>query len=153
MLPAQAAAPAYRLQGQSAPDFALRSFDGPNIRLSEHRGEVVLLTFFGSRCGECGTQLATLDGLVGTYGSAGLVALAINVDDDQQDAREYIAAHRTAVPMLLDPEKSVARAYRVDNLPMLLIIDRAGLIRHVHRDYRNGHDVQYLDQIKVLLDE
>ena len=148
----QAAAP-YRLQGQSAPDFALRSAAGPNMRLSEYRGDVVVLSFFGTRCGQCGTQIASLDRLLSVYGAAGLTALAVNVDDDQEAAREYIAAHRTSVPMLLDPEKSVARAYRVDDLPMLLIIDRAGRIRYVHRDYRNGHDAQYIDQIKVLLDE
>ena len=151
-VPATGAAP-YRLQGQSAPDFALRSSGGPNVRLSEYRGDVVVLSFFGSRCGQCGTQIASLGRLLDIYGSAGLTALAVNVDDDQVAAQEYIAAHRTSVPMLLDPEKSVARAYRVDDLPMLLIIDRAGRIRYVHRDYRNGHDAQYLDQIKVLLDE
>jgi len=143
----------YHLQGEMAPDFALRSWQGPNIRLSEYRGDVVALSFFGSRCGQCGTQIATLSRLLDVYESAGLAALAVNVDDDQEKAREYISAHRTAVPMLMDPEKSVARSYRVDNLPMLLIIDRSGRIRHVYRDYRNGHDAQYLDQIKALLDE
>ncbi|MDR2214975.1 MAG: TlpA family protein disulfide reductase [Nevskiaceae bacterium] len=148
-----AGALAYRLQGQPAPDFALRSWQGPNLRLSEYRGEVVALTFFGSRCGQCAAQLASLSRLLDTYRSAGLVALAVNVDDDQQAAQTFIAAHRTSVPMLLDPDKEVAKAYRVDFLPLLLIIDRAGRIRHVHRDFRAGQDAQYLDQIKVLLDE
>lgn len=148
-----AAAAAYRLQGEPAPDFALRSWDGPNQRLSEHRGEVVALAFFGSRCGQCGAQLSSLSRLLDTYRSAGFTALAINVDDDQRAAAGFIASHRTSVPMLLDPEKSVARAYRVDFLPMLLIIDRGGRIRYAHRDFRTGQDAQYLDQIKVLLDE
>jgi peroxiredoxin len=148
-----AGATAYRLQGQQAPDFALRSSGGPNLRLSEYRGQVIALTFYGSRCGQCGAQLDSLSRLLDTYQSAGLVAMAVNVDDNQQAAGEFIAAHRTSVPMLLDPDKVVARAYRVDVLPMLLIIDRAGRIRYVHRDYRPGQDAQYLDQIKVLLDE
>jgi peroxiredoxin len=147
------AATAYRLQGQEAPDFALRTWGGPNLRLSEYRGQVVALTFFGSRCGQCGAQLGRLSRLLDTYHSAGLVAMAVNVDDNQEAAGEFIVAHPTSVPMLLDPEKVVAKAYRIDFLPMLLIIDRAGRIRYVHRDYRPGQDVQYLDQIKVLLDE
>jgi peroxiredoxin len=151
--PAGAAAPAYRYLGQPAPDFALRSAQGPNLRLSEYRGEVVLLAFFGSRCGQCGPQLSSLSRLVETYRPAGLTAIAVNVDDDQDAAREFIAAHQMGVPMLLDPSKSVARQYRVDNLPMLLIIDRGGSIRHAHRDYRSAHDALYLEQIKVLLDE
>jgi peroxiredoxin len=148
-----ASATAYRLEGQEAPDFALRSPGGPNQRLSEYRGQVVALTFFGSRCGQCGAQLTSLSRLLDTYQSAGLSALAVNVDDNQKAAGEFIAAHRTSVPMLLDPEKGVAKAYRIDFLPMLLIIDRAGRIRYVHRDYRPGQDARYLDQIKVLLDE
>ena len=44
-----AASAEYRLTGKSAPDFALRSAGGDNVRLSEHRGNVVLLAFFGSR--------------------------------------------------------------------------------------------------------
>lgn len=148
-----AGAAAYRLQGQQAPDFVLRSWGGPNLRLSEHRGEVVALAFFGSRCGQCGAQLSSLSTLLDTYRSAGFTAVAVNVDDDQQAAGEFISGHRTSIPMLLDPEKEVAKAYRVDFLPMLLIIDRKGLIRHAHRDYRTGQEAQYLDQIKVLLDE
>src|SRR5690606_24048538 len=49
------------LIGQEAPDFALRAVEGGNMRLSEHRGEVVVLSFWGSRCAPCRTQLAALD--------------------------------------------------------------------------------------------
>jgi peroxiredoxin len=94
-----------------------------------------------------------LSRMVDTYRSAGLTALAINVDDDQVAAAEFAVAHPVSFPVLLDPAKAVARQYRVDNLPMLLLLDRAGVIRHVHRDYRSGSDARYLDQIKVLLDE
>ncbi len=149
---AQAAAP-YRLLDQQAPDFALRSSGGPNMRLSELRGEVVLLAFYGSRCGQCGPQLATLDRLLATYRPAGLAVLAVNVDDNQDAAHSFIAAHRVALPMLLDPGKSVARSYRIDNLPMLLMIDRAGAIRYAHRDFRAANEALYVEQIKALLDE
>jgi peroxiredoxin len=149
-----AAESSYRLLNQSAPDFALRATSGSNFRLSEHRGEVMLLAFWGSRCGQCALQLASLSRMVDTYRSAGLSAFAVNVDDDQLAAAEYAVGHPVSFPVLLDPAKAVARSYRVDNLPMLLLVDRAGKVRYVHRNYRsNGSDGQYLDQIKVLLDE
>jgi len=148
-----AAAPPYPLQGRAAPDFALRATSGVNFRLSEHRGEVVMVVFWGSRCSQCAPQLAALSRLVSTYRPAGLAALAVNVDDDQRAAVEYAVTHPVGFPVLLDPAKGVAREYRVDNLPMLLLVDRAGVIRHVHRDYRSGSDAMYLDQVKVLLDE
>jgi peroxiredoxin len=147
------AADAYRLAGKGAPDFALKGTSGVNFRLSEYRGDVVALTFWGSRCGTCGDQLGALSRMVNTYQSAGLTVLAVNVDDDQGAAAAFAAAHPVAFPVLLDPAKKVAKAYRVDNLPMLLLIDRSGAIRYVHRNYRSGSDAQYLDQIRVLLDE
>jgi len=147
------AADAYRLAGKGAPDFALKGTSGVNFRLSEYRGDVVALAFWGSRCGTCGDQLGALSRMVNTYQSAGLTVLAVNVDDDQGAAAAFAAVHPVAFPVLLDPTKSVAKAYRVDNLPMLLLIDRGGAIRYVHRNYRSGSDAQYLDQIRVLLDE
>jgi peroxiredoxin len=143
----------FHLLGQSAPDFALRGTSGNNFRLSEHRGDVVLLAFWGSRCGLCGAQLASLSRMVDTYRSAGLAALAVNIDDNQVAAAEFAMTHPVSFPVLLDPKKTVAKQYRVDNLPMLLLIDRGGAIRFAHRNYRTGSDAQYLDQIKVLLDE
>lgn len=143
----------YGQLGQKAPDFALRATSGSNFRFSEYRGDVVLLVFWGSRCGQCAPQLAALSRMVDTYRSAGLSALAVNVDDDQVAAVEFAIRHPVSFPMLLDPAKAVARQFRVDNLPMLLLVDRGGVIRHVHRDYRSGSDAKYLEQIKVLLDE
>jgi peroxiredoxin len=150
---AASAADAYRLAGKRAPDFALKGTSGVNFRLSEYRGDVVALAFWGSRCGTCGEQLGALSRMINTYQSAGLAALAVNVDDDQVAAASFAALHPVGFPVLLDPTKAVAKAYRVDNLPMLLLIDRSGAIRYVHRNYRSGSDAQYLDQIRVLLDE
>ena len=151
--PCGAAEPAYVLQSQPAPDFALRSSKGINVRLSESRGDVVVLTFWGSRCGVCINQLAALDKLQSTYVSAGLVTLAVDVDDSQTAAQQFLAALPQGFPLLMDPTKGVARAYRVDALPMLLLIDRSGAVRYVHRDYHVGEETGYLAQIKTLLDE
>jgi len=148
-----AASAGHRLLGLPAPDFALRSAAGPNIRLSEYRGDVVVLAFWGSRCGVCAAQLAALDQLTATYQSAGLVTLGVDVDDNQDAARAFLASRPVKFPMLLDPAKEVARSYRVDSLPMLLLVDRAGRVRHVHRDFRSGNEAAYLVQLKTLLDE
>ena len=86
---ASAAGPAYELLGHEAPDFALHAVAGGNVRLSEHRGDVVVLSFWGSRCTPCRAQLAALDKSLGTYRSAGLQVYGINVDDDQTRALEF----------------------------------------------------------------
>jgi peroxiredoxin len=126
------AQPTYFLLGHEAPDFALHAVAGSNVRLSEHRGDVVVLT----------------------YRSAGLQMYGINVDDDQTRALEFARGGQTvSFALLLDPQKSVSRAYEVDNLPMTLLIDRSGIVRYVLRDYSAKSEDLYLQQLRTLLNE
>jgi peroxiredoxin len=148
------AQPNYALLGHEAPDFALRAVGGSNVRLSEHRGDVVVLSFWSSRCGPCRTQLAALDRSLATYRSAGLQIYGINVDDDQTRAIEFARGDQNlGFALLLDPEKTVSRTYSVDNLPMTLLIDRNGIVRYVLRDYSTKSDDLYLRQLRSLLNE
>ncbi len=147
------AAAAYALLAAQAPDFALRGYSGGNVRLSEHRGDVVVISFWNSRCNPCGPQLEALDRSFSTYGSAGLQVFGISVDDDQVRAREYSQAQKVGFPLLADPDKLAARLYRIDNLPMTVLIDRNGIVRHAHRDFSPKSEAQYLEQLRALLNE
>jgi peroxiredoxin len=147
------AQPAYWLVGHEAPDFALRAVAGGNVRLSEHRGDVVVVSFWSIRCTPCRTQLAALDRSLATYRSAGLQMYGINVDDDQSRALEFAHGQPVTFALLLDPQKAVSRRYEVDNLPMTLLIDRNGTVRYVLRDYNAKSEDLYLQQLRVLLNE
>ena len=105
------------LIGQTAPDFALPAVVGSNVRLSEYRGQAVIISFWSSRCGVCARQLALLDRLYNTYRSAGLVVLAVSVDDEPMHAEQYARAHAAGFPLLLDTSKAVSRAYAIDGCP------------------------------------
>jgi peroxiredoxin len=150
---AGAAPPPYALIGQSAPDFALHAAVGGNARLSEHRGEVVVLSFWSSRCTPCRTQLESLNRSLTTYRSAGLAMFGIGVDDDPLQAREFARSNQVGFSLLLDPGKGVSRSYQVDNLPMTVLIDRSGTVRHVLRDYNAESEQLYLQQLRALLNE
>lgn len=150
---AAAATPAYLLLNQPAPDFTLRAAIGSNVRLSEHRGEVVVVSFWSRGCGGCRAQLTALNRSLATYASAGLAVYGVGVDDDPVGAAEYAHDVRVGFPMLLDPSKSVARDYQVDSLPMTVLIDRSGVIRDVLREYSRANEALYLQQLRVLLNE
>jgi peroxiredoxin len=143
----------YALLGRPAPDFALHAVNGANVRLSEHRGDVVVLSFWGSNCTPCRTQLAALNRSLGTYKAAGLLVYGVNVDDDQTRALAYARSEAVSFALLLDPDKNVGRSYQVDNLPMTLLIDRNGLVRYVFRDYNAKTEELYLRQLRLLLNE
>ena len=148
-----AAEPPYALLGQTAPDFALHAVVGDNVRLSEHRGEVVVLNFWSSRCTSCRAQLAALNRSFATYRSAGLSVYGVGVDDDPVQARDFARNARVDFALLLDPAKDVSRSYQVDNLPMTVLIDRGGTVRYVLRDYSAASSTLYLQQLRTLLNE
>ncbi len=138
-----------------APDFALRSIGGPNARLSEHRGEVVVVAFWSSRCNPCRDTLKELNALQSQWSTAGLTVLGVNVDDDIAAAREFAQSQPVTFPMLLDPTKKVARAFRIDSLPYVVAIDRDGRVRLVRTDAQKrpppGQD--FASRLRRLLDE
>ena len=144
---------AYDLIARPAPDFTLHAVAGGNVRLSEHRGDVVVLSFWSSGCGTCRRQLDALSRSLATYHSAGLEVYGIGVDDSAAHALEFARATPVGFPMLLDPDKAVGKAYRVDNLPMTVLIDRGGTIRNVLRDYSAKSDELYLEELRTLLNE
>jgi len=138
--------------GVTAPDFALPAATGGNVRLSEHRGEVVVLAFWSSACGTCLSELAALDQLQQTYRPAGLVTLAVSVEDDVMRSARFAADHPARFPLLLDRKKTVSRAYGIERLPTTVLIDRRGRVQAVLKDFRSTDD-SYVAQVRALLDD
>ena len=125
--------PASTLVGQPAPDFALRSAQGDNVRLSEHSGEVVLINFWATWCGPCRQEMPLLDEIYGKYRRAGLVLFSVNIDEpgNLEAAREMAKTLRVSYPVLFDERKDVSRAYQTSTMPLTVLIDRAGIVRDV----------------------
>jgi peroxiredoxin len=150
---AVAAEPPYALLGQAAPDFALHAAVGDTVRLAEHRGEVVVVSFWSSRCTSCRTQLTALNRSFATYRSVGLAIYGVGVDDDPVQSRDFARSAGVGFALLLDPDKTVSRSYQVDNLPMTVLIDRNGTVRYVLREYSAANSTLYLQQLRTLLNE
>jgi peroxiredoxin len=139
--------------GKAAPDFVLKSESGRNIRLSELRGEVVLVNFWASWCTPCRQELPLLNAIYSRLRSAGLTLLAVNVDEDRKNADAMLKRFELRFPTLFDSNKSVASLYKVDTMPTTLLIDRSGRVRYVHRGYYSGAEAKYEQQLRELLKE
>lgn len=135
------------LTGAPAPDFVLKGASGTNVRLSEYRGEVVLLGFWASWCGECRSQL---DGLSALEGS-GVELLSVSLDSARHQVIDTVDALGIGFPALHDAGGIVGEQYDVDDLPRLLLIDQEGIVREVFVGYRKGDEQTYLDRASALL--
>jgi len=141
------------LTGQSAPDFALKSSSGKNLRLSEYRGDVVMVNFWATWCGPCRQEMPLLDELYSRYQRVGFSLLGVNIDDNSSKAMNMVSELDISFPVLFDSRKEVSRLYEVDAMPVTVLIDREGIVRYVHLGYKPGFENKYLDQIRSLLRE
>ncbi len=141
------------LEGQSAPDFALKSSTGENLRLSEYRGEVVMINFWATWCGLCRQEMPLLDELYTRYERVGFNLLGINIDDDPRRAMQLVEDLGVSFPVLFDTRKEVSKLYNVEAMPVTILVDREGIVRYVHHGYKLGYEEKYFDQVRSLLRE
>lgn len=138
---------------EPAPDFALKSSTGQNLRLSEYRGDVVLLNFWTRSCGRCREQLDQLDQLYLAHREAGFTVLSVAIADDPHHVQEIADRLKLSFPILYDDRKVAARLYDPSSIPLTLMIDPHGRVRHVYKKYQQGDEDMYREQLMALLAE
>ncbi len=136
-----------------APDFALRSLGGENLRLSEYRGSVVLLGFWARWCGDCRQAMQALNEIHAKYQKAGLVTLGIDVDDTEEQAATMVRTLGISFPVLLDSARMASSQFNLRSMPLLVLIDREGQIRYSHAGYERGQETLITDRLRQLLNE
>lgn len=138
---------------EPAPDFTLKSRSGENLRLEDFRGQVVMLNFWASWCGPCRQEMPLMDVLYENYKDLGFTILAVNVDENRDEALRFLDAVPVSYPILYDPESSVSEQYNVQAMPTTVMIDRNGNARFVHFGYKPGYEDDYEAQIRQLVRE
>ncbi|HEY4428614.1 MAG TPA: peroxiredoxin [Solirubrobacteraceae bacterium] len=141
--------------GEQAPDFELPGTDG-TFRLSDHRGERVVLLFYpGDNTMVCTKQFCSYRDRAEDF--AGLGATIVGISSQDLASHEAFAAkHGLNVPLLADVDKSVASAYsahsaRLGTKRAVIVIDEQGVVRHRH-DHMLGLDYQSVDDLRAVLD-
>ena len=140
--------------GQPAPDLVARGLTGENVRVSEHRGEVVVVSFWSGSCNTCRAQLEALDRIAKTYASAGLTVHRRQSRRQPARAPKSSRARRTCSSSCWSPPpRAPAATIRVDRLPMIVFVDREGVLRAAHREFKARDEAQYVRELRTLLDE
>lgn len=141
--------------GEPAPDFELEGTDGA-FRLSDHRGERVVLLFYpGDNTPVCTRQFCSYRDRPQEFAALGATVVGISAQDIDSH-RSFIAKNDLTVPLLADPDGAVANAYgarnRLGTKRAVIVIDEQGIVRHRH-DHLLGLDYQSVDDLRAALAE
>ena len=142
--------------GEQAPDFELEGTDG-SFKLSEHRGERVVLLFYpGDNTPVCTKQFCSYRDRAADFSALGATVVGISAQD-LGSHEAFAAKHSLNVPLLADVDKQVAKSYdafssRLGVKRAVIVIDEQGVVRHRH-DHRLGLDYQSVDELKEVLDK
>ncbi len=145
------------LRGQPAPDFTLPALealaaDGESqqVRLGDHRGKIVFLSFWASWCRPCDFELPLLAQFYANHRDQGVVVLAISTDATREAALQYAQDRKLALPAYWDEGEQVADRYQVNGLPTLIVIDQQGRVRQYERGLHVDMESWLNRQVRLL---
>ncbi len=134
-----------------APDFLLPTLDGADLRLSDLRGQAVLLNFWATWCAPCRREIPQFVAAYDQYRDQGLVIVAVNVQEGKDTIRRYAEDFGMDFPVAIDASGKVVDSYRLLGLPTTYFIDRDGVVRSVYRgpflEVEDVRDTQVQDAI------
>ena len=120
--------------GSVAPEFELPALAaGRMLSLAEHRGAVVYLEFWNSFCAPCRASFPKLDALRQRLPREDFEVIAVNMDRFADDARRFLEDTPVSFPVVSDASLRTGRRFGVHVLPTGFLLDRAGVVRDIHR--------------------
>lgn len=137
--------------GRRAPEINLRTADGQSVRMSDLRGKVVIVDFWASWCEPCREELPVLEQLHQRYGQRGLVVVGVGIDREAGQYRSFLQRMDLSFPVVHDSGHQVAERYAPPTMPSSFIIDRNGVIRHVHEGFRRSDARELEQKVRELL--
>lgn len=110
----------------NAPEFELKTFDGPTLRLSELRGQPIVLNFWASWCQPCREEAPLLQAVWQKYRDQGLLVIGVDYVDTESEALKYIKEFGITYPTGPDVGTKISHDYRITGVPETYFITREG---------------------------
>jgi peroxiredoxin len=116
--------------GNVAPDFQLQTLAGETVKLSDYKGQRVMLNFWATWCPPCRAEMPDMEKF---YQKKGVAILAVNLTETEatmQDIHDFVDEFGVTFPILLDKKIEVATTYQIGPIPTSYMIDSDGIIRY-----------------------
>ncbi len=126
------------IPGTPAPEFAVADLDGDIVRLSDHRGHVVMVSIWATWCGPCRYEMPSMERLYKEFADEGLEILAVSIDAEAGtfdlfgrpggDIQAFADSLGLTFPLLHDPSGGIQKVYQTTGVPETFLVGRDGII-------------------------
>ncbi|KJV06333.1 TlpA family protein disulfide reductase [Methylocucumis oryzae] len=142
-------------QAQAIPDCKLTTFGtSDSFNLKQYQGKVVYVDFWASWCGPCAKSFPFLNNLNKAYKEQGLTIIGVNLDENTHDADDFLTKVPPEFSIASDGQnQQCAQDFGVKAMPSSYIIDRKGVVRHIHLGFKPGETDEIIALVKSLLAE
>ncbi|MBE5868887.1 MAG: TlpA family protein disulfide reductase [Lachnospiraceae bacterium] len=119
-----------------APDFTVKDREGNSVKLSDFRGQPVVINFWATWCGPCKSELPAFEKIIASYGEE-VAFLMVNLTDGKDETiegvQEFLEKNKYELPVYFDTEYSGAIAYGVSSIPMTVFVYADGSVLGLYR--------------------
>ena len=126
------------MPGTPGPEFAVADLDGDIVRLSDHRGHVVMVSIWATWCGPCRYEMPSMERLYNEFADEGLEILAVSIDAEAGtfdlfgrpggDIQAFADSLGLTFPLLHDPSGGIQQVYQTTGVPETFLVGRDGII-------------------------
>jgi cytochrome c biogenesis protein CcmG, thiol:disulfide interchange protein DsbE len=132
----------------TAPDLEGRAVD-----LGAQQGKVIVVDFWATWCEPCKEALPALDAMARELGGRGLAVYGVSIDADLAQIQGYLARTPLGFPVLWDRDATRVQRFDVSFMPVTVLVDRRGVIRHVFQGWDPGRARAERAEVEALLAE
>jgi len=114
-----------------APELKAQDLSGATKTLADYRGKVVLLNFWASWCPPCLREMPSMERLRVKMAGRPLAIVALDSAETADEVNAYLSKMKLGFPILLDPDGSNTKRWKVFALPTTFLLDASGRVRYV----------------------
>ncbi len=136
-----------------APILQAQDMDGAPHTLASFRGKVVLLNFWASWCPPCLREMPSMERLRIKMAGRPLEIVALDSAETRDEVSAYLSRMPLGFPVLLDPDGSNTRRWKVFALPSSFLLDAEGRVRYILTGPTEWDEGEALQLVESLLAE
>lgn len=138
------------------PQVTLKTMDGKAVRVDtlSNGGKPFIIDFFATWCKPCNRELDAISEVYADWQEeTGVKIFAVSIDQAQNihKVKPLVDNHGWEYDVLLDPNSDLRRAFGIQNIPYVLLVDGQGTIVYRHMGYTDGEETELIDKVREIV--